>query len=133
MAAQDVETVRRALDAWNSGDLERIVALTADGFEGQVAPELSAEPDTYRGRAGIERYFASFGEAFERIHFECEELIDAGDSVVVAMRLTAVGKQTQIEVEQRNAGVWTVTGGKIARIATYASLQDALEAAGIER
>ncbi len=132
MSAQDVETVRRALEAWNSGELDRIVALTAEDFEGQVAPELSAEPDTYRGREGIERYFDSFGDAFEKIHFEIEQITDAGSSVVVALRMTAVGKQTKIEVEQRNAGVWTVSGGKIAGIDTYASLEGALEAAGIE-
>jgi ketosteroid isomerase-like protein len=132
MSAEDVEVVSRALAAWNSGELARIVALTAEDFEGAVAPELSAEPDTYRGRAGIERYFDSFAEAFEEIRFEAEQITDAGASVVVAMRLTAVGKQTKIEVEQRNAGVWTVAGGKVARIATYASLDAALAAAGIE-
>lgn len=133
MSAEDVEVVSRALEAWNSGVLDRIVAFTAEDFAGNVAPELSAEPDTYRGRAGIERYFRSFGEAFEHIRFEAEEMIDAGDAVVVAMRLRAVGKQTGIEVEQRNAGVWTVTAGKLARIDTYASLEDALRAAAVER
>lgn len=132
MSAADVEVVGRALEAWNSGDIDRIVALTAEDFQGEVAPELSAEPDTYRGREGIERYFRSFGEAFERIHFEAEEIIDAGASVVVAMRLTAVGKQTGIEVEQRNAGVWTVAAGKLARIDTFTSLAQALQAAGVE-
>jgi ketosteroid isomerase-like protein len=35
-------------------------------------------------------------------------------------------------VEQRNAGVWTVADGRIARIETYASLAEALEAVGLE-
>jgi ketosteroid isomerase-like protein len=133
LSAEDVETVRSALEAWNTGEVDAILAFTAEGFEGQVAPELSAEPDTYRGRAGIERYFASFREAFEQIRFEVEGLADAGDAVVVALRMTAVGKQTKIEVEQRNAGVWTISGGKVARIETFASLEEAKRAAGIER
>jgi ketosteroid isomerase-like protein len=132
VSAQDVEVVRQAVEAFNSGDVARILALTHPEFEGQVAPELSAEPDTYRGRAGIERYFESFREAFDRIRFDAEEIYDAGDSVVVAMRMSAIGKQTQIPVEQRNGGVWSVRDGKITRIDTYASAREAREAAGLE-
>lgn len=132
MSQQSVELVRGAIEAFNSGELQRVLATLRPDFEGRVAPELSAEPDTYRGHEGIERYFESFREAFERITFAAEELVDAGDAVVVAMRMTAVGKLTGIEVEQRNAGVWTVLDGKVARVDTYASFSDALRAAGLD-
>ncbi len=46
--------------------------------------------------------------------------------------MTAIGRLTRIPVEQRNAGVWTVVDGKIARIQTYASTSEALEAVGLE-
>lgn len=127
-----MEVVRRALAAFDSGDIEQVLSMVAPDFEARVAPELSAEPDTYRGNAGVRRYFDSFREAFEQIRFEVESLTDAGDSVVVGMRMTAVGKVTKIPVEQRNAGVWTVVDGKLARIETYAKLDDALSAAGVE-
>ena len=133
MSQENVETVRRAIDAFERGDLERIFALTHPDFEAHIAPQLSAEPDTYRGQKGIERYFESFREAFDDISFEAESLRDAGgDSVVVGLRMTASGKQTRIPVEQRNAGVWTVADGRIARIDTYASLAEALNAVGLE-
>jgi len=131
LSLADVEAVREALAAFNSGDLDRVVAALRPDFEGSVAPELSAEPDTYRGAEGIQRYFASFREAFEQIRFEVEELIDAGDSVVVGMRMTAVGKLTGIEVEQRNAGVWTVREGKVARVQTFVTVAEARAAAGV--
>lgn len=130
MSQRDVEIVQDALDAFSSGDLERVYAVLHPDFEGTVAPELSAEPDTYRGHDGIRRYFTSFGEAFDAIGFEAEQLADAGSSVVVAMRMTAVSKRTAIPVEQKNAGVWTVRDGKVARIQTYASFAEALAAAG---
>jgi ketosteroid isomerase-like protein len=66
-----------------------------------------------------------------QIRFEVEELWEAGDSVVVALRLTAKGKQTDIPVAQRTAGVWTIQDGKIHRIKAYASTSQALEAAGL--
>jgi ketosteroid isomerase-like protein len=129
MSEQTVAIVREALEAFDTGDLERLFALIHPGFEGHVAPELSAEPDTYRGRDGIRRYFDSFREAFDDIHFRVDKLQDAGDAVVVALRMSATGKLTGIEVEQRNAGVWTVLDGKLARIDTYATFADALAAA----
>jgi ketosteroid isomerase-like protein len=131
MSRENVEIVRDAISAFNSGDVDRVFAIAHRDFEAHVSPEISAEPDSYRGRDGIRRYFDSFREAFDDIHFEAEQLSDAGTSVVVALRMTAVGKHTAIPVEQRNGGVWTVADGKVAVIDTYASFADALAAAGL--
>jgi len=131
MSQETVEIVREAIAAFNSGDLDRVLASLGPDFEGSVAPELSAEPDTYRGSEGIKRYFASFREAFEEIGFEIEDLEDAGDRVVIGMRMSALGKLTKIRVEQRNAGVWTVLDGKVSRVETYATFEDARAAAGL--
>jgi ketosteroid isomerase-like protein len=131
MSRETVEIVRHALGEFASGDLERVAACFHADFEGVIAPELSAEPDTYRGRDGIQRYFDSFREAFEDIRFEPEDFADAGDAVVVAICMRAVGKLTKIPVEQHNAGVWTVREGKVARIDTYATFEQALAAAGL--
>jgi ketosteroid isomerase-like protein len=132
MSEENVEVVRRALAALDRGDVEQMLSMVQPDFEVRVAPELSAEPDTYRGSEGVRRYFDSFREAFEQIRFEVEQLTDAGDAVVVNMRMRAIGKATKIAVEQRNAGVWTVTDGKVAQVETYARLDEALRAAGVE-
>lgn len=132
MSQENVEVVRKALAAFNSGEVEQVLAVVQPDFEAHIAPELSAEPDTYRGSSGLQRYFDSFQEAFEEIRFEVEGLTDAGDSVVVGLRMSAVGKATKIPVEQRNAGVWTILDGKLSRIDTYASLEEARRAAGLE-
>jgi ketosteroid isomerase-like protein len=129
MSEQTVAIVREALETFDTGDLERLYSLMHPDFEGHVSPELSAEPDTYRGREGIRRYFDSFREAFDEIRFHVEQLEDAGDAVVVGLRMTATGRLTGIIVEQRNAGVWTVLDGKLARIDTYATFADAQAAA----
>jgi ketosteroid isomerase-like protein len=102
--------------------------LTHPDFVAEVPPEVSAEPDTYRGHSGIRRYVASFQHSMEDIHFEGERFWDAGESVVVELLLTARGRQTAITVEQRTAGVWTVLDRRIVRIHAYATLADALAA-----
>jgi len=132
MAREDVEVVRQALDAYNSGDIARILALTHPDFEAVIPAELSAEPDVYRGHDGIRRYFESFRDAMDEIVFEVERYTDAGTAVLVEMRLTARGRLTSIAVEQRNVGVWTVRDGRVIGVRAYAELADARRALGLD-
>jgi uncharacterized protein len=100
-------------------------------FVGEVPPALSAEPDTYRGHPGIRRYFESFQDVMDDIHFQAEQLWDTGESVVADVRVTAKGRQTGIPVEQRIAQVWTLRDGKAISVRTYASQAEALAAVGL--
>jgi ketosteroid isomerase-like protein len=131
MSAKNVEIVREAFEAFNSGEMRRILALAHPDFEAIVPPELSAEPDTYRGHDGIRRYFQSFQDAMDEIRFQPERFWCAGQSVVTVVRVTAKGRQTAIPVEQRIAQVWTIRDGKALRVRTHASLSEALEAVGL--
>jgi len=131
MSQEHVEIVRQMLSAFNEEDIERILALTHCDVEIEIAPSVSAEPDTYRGHAGMRRYMESFQDAMYEIRFEAERLYDAGAAVVVALRLTARGRQTGIVVEQQSAGVWTISEGKVIGVRTFSSTGDALEAAGV--
>jgi ketosteroid isomerase-like protein len=131
MSQEDLEIVRQLLEAFNSEDIERVLALTHRDVVVEISPEVSAEPDTYRGHDGMRRYFQSFRDAMDEIRFESEQVVDVGPSVVVALRLTASGRQTAIRVQQRSAGVWTTAEGKLIRIRSYASADDALKAVGL--
>jgi len=133
MSQANVEIVREGFEAFNSGAIARILAFAHPDFEAIVPPELSAEPDTYRGHDGIRRYFQSFQDAMDEIRFQPEQFWDAGESVVAAVRITAKGRQTAIAVEQRIAQVWTIRDGKALRVRTYASLAEALAAVGMDQ
>ena len=50
MSQQDIDTLRRLLEAFNGHDMERILSLTDPEFEAVIPAQLSAEPDTYRHR-----------------------------------------------------------------------------------
>lgn len=71
-------------------------------------------------------------EGFDEIRFQPERLWDIGESVVVAARLTAKGKQTAIRVTQQFAQVWTMRDGKAMSVRTYASLSEDLEHVGLD-
>jgi len=131
MSHHDLEIVRRVNAAFSSGDTERILALVHPDFETAVGPELSVEPDTYRGHDGVRRYFTSFRDAMDEIRFDPERFREAGASVVVALRLSAKGRSTGIVVEQHLGQVWTIRDGKAIHVQSYVSYQEALRAAGL--
>lgn len=131
MPSERVATVKAIFEAFNSGRLERIVALVDPEFEAVVPPELSAEPDTYRGHEGIRRYFTTFVEAMEEIRFHPEEFREGKHAVIATVRMTARGKQTAIAVEQRFAQVWMLRDRRAWRVMTYPTLEQALDAAGV--
>ena len=83
----------------------------------------------FEGHEGLRRYFDSFYEVMEDIRFVPEEFIEVGERVVVPIRLLARGRETGIEVEQRSVQVWTVRGGKAIALETFASRDEALNAA----
>ncbi|MCW3032807.1 MAG: hypothetical protein QOK19_2131 [Solirubrobacteraceae bacterium] len=132
MSQENVEIVREVFEAFNSEDIERTLALAHADLEIEIPAELSAEPDVYRGPDGMRRYFQSFQDVMKEIRFHPERFWDLGESVVVAIRLTANGRQTTIPVEQRSAGLWTICEGKVIHVRAYPSAEDALTAAGLD-
>src|SRR5271169_1021215 len=132
MRQENAEIVRRVNAAFNSGDMERTLALLHPDFETAVGPELSPEPDAYRGHDGMRRYFDSFRDAMDQIRFDPDRFREAGASVVVALRLSAKGRSTGIEVEQHLGQVWTIRDGKAVEVRSYRSYREALEAVGLE-
>ena len=128
MSEGDVARARAALAAFGTGDLDRLVRQFHPDFVGVVPPEHSAEPDTYRGHAGIRRYVESFREYVDGLRFVPEDVIDAGDAVVVAMRIEGRGRGSGVPFEQRLANRITLRDGLIDSMTAYASVDEALAA-----
>jgi ketosteroid isomerase-like protein len=129
--SRSAEILRSAYEAFNNGDMEAILRFVHPEFEVAVPPELSAEPDTYRGHAGVRRYFETFADAMDDVCFEPQRFWETPDCVVADVRMSAKGRLTAIRVEQRFAQVWLLRDEKAFRATTYVSLPDALRAAGL--
>ena len=131
MSQEKVELVRLAVDATNRRDLATLDAIWSE--QGEFHSTFAAsEGRVFRGRQGIRDYFATLGEVFDDMHVEIEEISEAGeDRLVVVSRVTGRGKGSGLKVEQRNGQVWTFVDGEIARIDSYMSRAEALEAAGL--
>ena len=114
MSQENVELARNAYMAGNQGDREAALR-SADPEIVIDATRRVLNPTTYVGIDGARQWFADMDEVWDRFGLELDELIDAGDRVVVLERLTGKGKASGVEVEQPIAGVWTVRDGRIVR------------------
>jgi ketosteroid isomerase-like protein len=103
----------------------------------QIDPEVEVYdhdiPDagTYRGHNGYANWLADWGAAWSDFSMEAERWIDAGDKVVLVLRMTAKGKGSGVELKRRDAMVSTVRDGKTVRVDYYNNEAQALEAVGL--
>ena len=132
MSDENVEIIRRGFETMQREGWQTLFSLIDPEFELTTPPDLAMEPDTYRGEAGLRRYFESFEDAMEEIQIVPEgEFLGAGDKVFVPFRLSARGRETGIEATQHAFQVWTMRAGKGLRVEIFASRERALEAAGL--
>jgi ketosteroid isomerase-like protein len=132
MSDENVEIIRRGFETMQRDGWQTLFSLIDPEFELTTPPDLAMEPDTYRGEAGLRRYFESFEDAMEDIQIVPEgEFLGAGEKVFVPFRLSARGRETGIEATQHAFQVWTMRAGKGLRVEIFASREHALEAAGL--
>jgi ketosteroid isomerase-like protein len=129
MSPENVEIVRRSIEAWNRRDLTTMAALW--GSDGEVDWSRARGPfkGVYRGR-GIESFFKTFWSTFEDIQLEAHGFTEAGSEVVVSNTARARGREG-IEVIARSTLVYTVENGQITRIRMFQEQAEALEAVGL--
>lgn len=130
MSQENVEVATQAIEAFNANDVDVFAALTTPDFE--WSPSMVAiEGETYRGRKGIEKYFASIDDAWEKFLILREEVRDLGDLVVMVGRLEGRGKGSGVPVNASLGMVFDFRGGAISRIRGYLDRAEALEAVGL--
>jgi ketosteroid isomerase-like protein len=132
MSEEAVDHARHGFEAYRhayaSGDFEGLREFIHPDFEWHVGQGLA----TYRGLEGMEAASTSWREAFEWWEMEAEEFIDAGDSVVVAIRSRGKARSTGLAMEDRWYNVCTLRDGKLWRICHYGDRREAAHAAGLE-
>ena|SRR5215213_6105322 len=134
MSQENVEIVRQFIEAARPGDVDAIeafIAISDPSIEHTRLPAASG-PDTYRGHAGIRRWFTDMADLWREWRNEIEELVEAGpDTVAARILFLAVGRDSGVPVEARLGFVCVLSEGKILRSRTYGSGEEALEAVGL--
>ncbi len=129
MSQENVEIVRAVYERWSEGDFS-----TADLFDPHVVFVLRPEfPDAgaYLGAQAVATYMRGFLEPWRHLTIEAEEVIAAGDSVLVGVRQHGVGSTSGVPTEFRYFHLWSFRGPKVIRLESFRERAEALEAAGL--
>jgi uncharacterized protein len=130
MSRENVEVIRRAIEAFNRRDLDGWLQDLHPDAEADWSESPGVHAGVYRGRGEIRRFWAEWLDLFEEIVARPEAFIDAGEHVVVPFRIYLRGRDG-IEVDARGASVLRLRDGKIVHGKLYLSQSEALEAVGL--
>jgi ketosteroid isomerase-like protein len=130
--SDNVEVVRRAMDAFNRGDLDAVIGSFSQDFEFDFSNSRGPMRGIYRGRDQVQEFFESFSEPWASFGFDLqEEVIELPDGRVLTVNtFRARGHESGADVAASGASVWTVGDGEVKAWTFYQSKSEALEAAG---
>jgi ketosteroid isomerase-like protein len=130
VSAENVEIVRRSMEAFARGDLDAFLADHDPDTEWRTAAD-EPNPETYRGHEGVRRFAAEISEAWTgRLDdvMTFEDFIDLGDWVVVPWTAQLRGRSSGIEVDVSETYAVRVENGRIVRVDEYRTTEEAIEA-----
>jgi ketosteroid isomerase-like protein len=126
MSQENVEMVRRGIEAYARGDL----STALEGLDPDVEWN-PAEESGFRGVAAVRSYLEQWRQAWDDYEMRAQEYIDAVDRVFVTLYFRGRGKASGIETEARSHHVYTLRAGKTVKLVEYLDRDQALRAAGL--
>ena len=92
----------------------------------------SATPERILGTEEVAAYTRrTLLEPWRHLTVEAEEIVAAGDSVLVHVHQRGVGSASGVTTEMRYFALWSFRGRKVIRLESFRELAEALEAAGL--
>ncbi len=134
MSQENVEIVRWMLDAVNLRDGAAVLAL----YDPDVTMDFTHSPFAdftgqghFHGIDEVQTAFRDWYDAWEYVETDVDEVIDIGEQVVSVFSYRGRGRGSGVEVEwEHMAGLWTIRGGKVVRVAWLRTRAQALDLAG---
>jgi ketosteroid isomerase-like protein len=120
-----------------SPQTQRSVAKLMDRFDPEVEWDLSnfvgwPEAQHYHGHAGMLAFWRAYLSAWESMEWEIEDMLEAGEHVVVLLRQHVRGRGSGAGIDRPPyAQVWTLRDGRVVRFAAYTDRSAALLTAGL--
>jgi ketosteroid isomerase-like protein len=130
MSQNNLEVAKALLGAAQRGDWRAALAAYDPGVELDMTRFPGGGLES--GRDGVQRFFRRWFGTWDRLEVTPERFIDAGDDVVVMLRIAGVGKASGAEISMRSADVMTIRAGKVVRHVGYLDRSEALQAVGLQ-
>ena len=127
----DTETVRALLEAWDAGDVERILDHLDPDAE-LVPLRAQLEGTEYRGATGLLRLRTDLDRDWENLRFEVDEFREREGMVVSLGHLEGKGRTSSIDLRVPIAFLWRLRDDRVVFVQSYSDAPEALRAAGIE-
>ena len=133
MSQENVEIVRRFIDAWSAHDREEMLRyLHPDAVFHSAITNVVGE--TFEGPDQIVAVFDRWDEEWSEIYWEVDEFVDVDETRVVTLhRVFATGRITGIQTIRELGGVLELRDGLVISQWIYLDRAEALAAAGVER
>ena len=127
MSHENVESVRNCFEAYCRGDYDAASAYLAPDVVWEVGQELPAH-----GPAAVRNMWKRWDSEWQELEAVAEELIDAGDHVVMAVRYRGRGRASGVEVNDRQFEVHTFRDGQCVHKTDFRERSDALGAVDLQ-
>jgi ketosteroid isomerase-like protein len=129
--SRNLDRVLRGYEAFNRRDIDAALeGLSPDIV--WVGPTMLPEGEReFRGHAGVLDFWNMWHSTFEEFRAEIEETIDAGDQVMVMVRIHARHRDSGAEVVNPSfPHVWTIRDGEVVRMEMFQNRAAGLAAIG---
>ena len=131
MSQENVEVVRKGIEAWNQHDGDLWLSYAAPDVEWMPAGPAAVESTVYRGHDEVASGFDAIWQTWELFHFEETEIRDLGDSVLWLGHVKMRGSASQIDLDQEFAFHTRLQDGKVIAVRSFLRWREALEAVGL--
>ena len=134
MSEENVEAFKRAVDAINREDIDKLLEELDPEVEWHDAFSMmfGGEASVYRGHEGVRELFRDLFDAFAETHSTYSEIRDLGNRTVATGILRTRGNESRAETESLIGTISDYKNAKAVRVWTYLDPTEALKAAGLE-
>jgi ketosteroid isomerase-like protein len=133
MSQENVDQIRKALDAFNRRDLGVLLESIDPEVEWSPPTELPGS-SMVRGHDGVRQSVADMLDAFGDLRADPERFIDLGERVICLYHWRGQGSTSGVSVDQFEVPVGmlaTMSDGLAVRVRFFTTWDQALEAAGL--
>jgi ketosteroid isomerase-like protein len=130
MSRENVEVVRRAVEAWDVGGSESAKEFWAADIEWHDPPDLP-DPRVVRGREAVAAYLTEQVNAVGDMDVTLVDARRRGGAVAIRLEITIHGATSGVDVPDEFAQVVDVADGRLRRVRLFRTWPEALEAAGL--
>ena len=131
MSQENVEVVRKGIEAWNQHDADLWLSYAAADVEWMPAGPATVERSVYRGRDEVASGFAAVWQTWELFQLEEHQVRDLGDAVLWLGRVKMRGGASQLDLDQEFAVHTRLHEGQVIAVRSFLGWREALDAVGL--